>query len=635
MNRKQKKRFLSIVVSSVLLVLATIIDKFILDDKNIWLLLAVYFPAYIIIGYDVLYKAGRNILHGRLFDENFLMTVATIGAMSIGFLPNSHPEFAEAVFVMLFYQVGELFQSIAVGHSRNSIAKLMSIRPSFALMEHNGKLIEVEPETVKIGDIITVRTGDIVSLDGVVVSGEALLDTKAITGETMQKSVKAGDRVVSGCVNSYGLLRVKVTHNYCDSTVAKILELVENSAQHKASSEQFITRFARVYTPFVVILALFVAIVPPLVLSGSFSILFSKWLQRALTFLVVSCPCALVISVPLSFFGGIGCASKNGILIKGADFLEQLSSVDTVVLDKTGTLTKGELSVSLVNAVTGNEEQLLTTAAMAEAFSQHPIAMALKNSCKGITFDGVSDVQEVAGCGIIANIANKKVAVGNEQLMKNMGITIINSTENGTKVHVASDNEYLGFIVVSDTIKENAKSVISKIKTLGVKKTVMLSGDNNKTVESVCREIGIDVCKAQLLPHEKVAIVEELLLSSDKNKKLVYVGDGINDAPVLMRADIGVAMGKLGSAAAIEAADIVLMDDNLEKLCKAIKISKKTKRIVTQNIYFTLFVKTVVLVLSAFGIAPMWLAVFSDVGVAFIAIMNAMRLLKTKGDTSY
>ncbi len=631
MTRKQRKNLYRIIAAAVLLVAATLADIFLLPSGGKWeiLKLAIYLVPYFIIGYDILWRSAVNISHGQVFDENFLMVVATLGALCIGFFPDTEEQYREAVFVMLFYQVGELFQSVAVGKSRKSISSLMDIRPDCAYIERDGELVPVDPETVAVGDIITVRPGEKIPLDGIVTEGTSDLNTVALTGEADPRAVAAGDAVISGCVNMSGVIKVKVTHTFGESTVSKILELVENSSENKSKSEQFITKFARIYTPAVVIAAVLLAVLPPLVIPGSFIANFPTWLIRALTFLVISCPCALVISVPLSFFGGIGGASKKGILVKGSNYLETLSKVKTAVFDKTGTLTKGTFSVTEIHPENITEEQLLHLAAHAEAFSNHPIAVSLRNAYgKPVNMDAVADVSEITGRGVKAKVDGKTVYAGNAALMQETGLTPAACPAPGTVIHVSYDGKYAGYLLISDTPKETSKAAIAALKECGVERIVMLTGDRKETAEAISKELSIDEYHAGLLPADKVDMVEKLLSENRTDGKLAFVGDGINDAPVLMRADVGIAMGALGSDAAIEAADIVLMDDDPAKIAEAMKISRFTLRIVRQNIVFALAVKAAVLLLGALGLAPMWLAVFADVGVAFLAILNAMRTLK-------
>lgn len=629
MSRKQKKVLIRIIVSGVLLVAAKLIDSLVLKERYFLPELLLYLLPYFIIGYDVLWNAARNIIRGQVFDENFLMAIATVGAICIGFFPNTEKNYAEAVFVMLFYQTGELFQSIAVGKSRRSISALMDIRPDVAYIERNGAIEEVEPEQVAVGDIIVVRPGDRVPLDGTVLSGESALDTVALTGESVPREVSVGDAVISGCINISAVLKVKVTKAFGESTVSRILELVENSSAAKSRSENFITRFARYYTPAVVIAAVVLAFLPPLFASSSYISALPSWIIRALSFLIISCPCALVISVPLSFFGGIGGASKKGILVKGSNYLEALAKADTVVFDKTGTLTRGDFTVTEIHSNSLTQEQLLKFAAFAECYSNHPVALALKNAYKGeLDTERVSDVKELAGHGVNATVDSTAVACGNDKLMQSMGLSPSEYNQNGTVVHVAIDGKYSGYIVISDEVKPTSAGAIKAIRQAGVRRTVMLTGDREETAKAVCDSLGIDEYRAELLPAEKVAEVEKLLAEKPNSGNLVFVGDGINDAPVLMRADVGIAMGALGSDAAIEAADIVLMDDDPAKIAPAISIARKTLSIVRQNIVFALGVKAAVLILSIFGHAPMWAAVFADVGVSVIAILNAMRTLK-------
>jgi len=583
--------------------------------------LAAYIVSYAVIGWDVLWRAVRNICHGQVFDENFLMTLATVGAFLTG-------EYREAVAVMLFYQVGELFQSYAVGKSRKSIASLMDIRPDSANVERDGQLVEVDPEEVVVGDVIVVKAGERIPIDGVVLEGESSIDTAALTGESCPRDVVPGDDVVSGCINRTGLLRVRTTKAFGESTVARILEMVENSSAKKAKAENFITRFARWYTPSVVIAAVLLAILPPLAMGGNWQ----EWLHRALIFLVISCPCALVISVPLSFFGGIGGASRQGILVKGANYLEALANAEIVVFDKTGTLTKGVFNVTAIHPDTCSEAQLLEMAALAENYSDHPISRSIREAYgKEIDTSRVQDTKEMSGRGVQATIDGKSVCVGNDKWMEEIGVKWHPCHRIGTTVHVAIDGEYAGHLVISDEVKPDAYAAIEALRAQNVKKTVMLTGDARTVGEKTAEELGIDQVFAQLLPTDKVEHVEALMREKSKNGKLVFVGDGINDAPVLSRADIGIAMGAMGSDAAIEAADIVLMDDKPSKIATAIRISQRTLRIVHQNIVFALVVKGVVLLLGALGISGMWEAVFADVGVSVIAILNAMRALKTNG----
>ncbi len=616
MTRKQKKMLLRIAVSAVLLVAAVLIPY-----EGPWRFL-LFLPAYFVIGWDVLWRAIRNIAHGQVFDENFLMALATVGAFCTGFFGEG--EYPEAVFVMLFYQVGELFQSYAVGKSRKSIASLMDIRPDYANVEREGKLIQVDPEEVAVGDAITVKAGERIPLDGVVLEGQSMVNTSALTGESVPRQVQPGDDVISGCVNQSGLLRVQVTKPFGESTVQKILDLVENSSSKKAKAENFITKFARYYTPIVVFGALALALVPPLFLGD-----WVGWVQKALIFLVVSCPCALVISVPLSFFGGIGGASRQGILVKGGNYLEVLANTEIVVFDKTGTLTQGVFNVTAIHPEESSESSLLEMAALAESYSDHPISRSLKEAYgKEIDASRVGEVEEISGRGVRAQVDGKTVCAGNDKLMEEIGVSWHPCHHVGTTVHVAVEGQYIGHIVISDQVKPDAKEAIAALKAQGVKKTVMLTGDAKAVGESVARDLGLDEAYTQLLPGDKVERVEALLSETSPKGKLAFVGDGINDAPVLSRADIGIAMGALGSDAAIEAADIVLMDDKPSKIAKAMEISKRTLRIVRQNIVFALAVKLLVLALTPFGLSNMWEAVFADVGVMVIAILNASRALQ-------
>ena len=626
LSKKQRKMRNRILIAAVLLILVKLLPL------TGWVRGLCCLAPYFIIGYDVLRKAALGIVNGQVFDENFLMALATVGAYATG-------EFDEAVFVMLFYQTGELFQDYAVGKSRTSIAALMDIRPDTANLETENGLETVDPEDVAVGSVIVVKPGERVPLDGTVLEGSSTLDTAALTGESLPRSIRVGDDIISGCVNLTGLLRVTVTKPCEESTVSKILELVENSSEKKAVSEQFITRFAKYYTPCVVYAALALFLIPTVLLAVLPTLpgflagtVWTDWLHRALTFLVISCPCALVISVPLSFFGGIGGASKCGILVKGGNYLEALAKADTVVFDKTGTLTKGTFAVSAVHPEAGFEaEQVLEYAALAEQYSTHPIAVSLREACKsGMDRSRVSNVEEIAGHGIMAEVDGKRVGVGNSRLMERQSVNWLPCELPGTIVHVTIDGFYAGHIVIADQPKPDAKEAIARLKAMGVKKTVMLTGDTKEVAHTVADALGLDEYHAELLPADKVARVEELL--KQETGKLAFVGDGINDAPVLTRADIGIAMGGLGSDAAIEAADIVLMDDQPTKIAAAIRIARKTVRIVRENIVFALTVKAIVLVMGALGKAPMWLAVFADVGVAFLAILNAMRCLYTEKD---
>ena len=617
MTRKQKKMLVRIFASAVLLIAAVLIPY----EGALRFLL--FLPAYFVIGWDVLWRAAKNIIHGQVFDENFLMALATVGAFCTGFFGKG--EYPEAVFVMLFYQVGELFQSYAVGKSRKSISALMDIRPDYANVERDGGLCRVDPEEVQVGDVIVIKPGEKAPLDGVVLEGRSSLNTSALTGESLPREVEPGDDVISGCINLNGLIRVQVTKVFGESTVAKILDLVENSSSKKAKAENFITKFARYYTPIVVVSAVLLAVAPPLFTGGNWA----EWVERALIFLVVSCPCALVISVPLSFFGGIGGASRDGILVKGGNFLEILSDTEIVVFDKTGTLTKGVFNVTAIHPDRYSEGELLELAALAESYSDHPISRSLKDAYgMEIGAARVSDVEELSGRGVKAQVDGRLVCAGNDKLMEEIGVTWHPCHRVGTTVHVAVNGEYAGHIVISDELKPDAAEAVASLKRAGVRKTVMLTGDAKAVGESVAKELGIDEVHAGLLPGDKVDRVEALLREKSERGKLAFVGDGINDAPVLSRADIGIAMGALGSDAAIEAADIVLMDDKPSKLAEAMKISKRTLRSVRQNIVFALAVKAAVLVLSAFGLSNMWEAVFADVGVSVLAILNASRALK-------
>ena len=613
MSKKQKRMLFRVLASAVLFAVALLLPT------EGWLRLFTFLIPYAVIAWDVLWRAVRNIAHGQVFDENFLMSLATVGALATG-------EYPEAVFVMLFYQVGELFQSYAVDQSRKSITSLMDIRPDYANIEVDGQLRQVDPEDVAVGDTIVIKAGERIPLDGVVLEGTSNVDTAALTGESLPREAQPGDDVISGCVNLSGLLRVRVTKAFEESTVAKILDLVENSSSKKAKAENFITKFARYYTPAVVLAAVALALLPPLFTS----IQWVDSIQRALNFLVVSCPCALVISVPLSFFGGIGGASKNGILVKGGNYLEVLAKTELVVFDKTGTLTRGVFNVTAIHPDHCGEAQLLELAALAECYSDHPISRSLKEAYgKELDASRVSNVEELSGRGVRATVDGRQICAGNDKLMEDIGVSWHPCHRVGTTVHVASDGVYLGHIVISDEVKPDAKEAITALKACGVRRTVMLTGDAKAVGESVAQELGLDEVHTQLLPADKVTRVEALLGEVSPKGALAFVGDGINDAPVLSRADIGIAMGGLGSDAAIEAADIVLMDDKPSKLADAIRIARRTLAIVRQNIVFALAVKFLVLALSAAGVANMWEAVFADVGVSVIAILNAMRALKT------
>ncbi|NBK17271.1 heavy metal translocating P-type ATPase [Anaerotruncus sp. 1XD42-93] len=614
MSRKQKKMLTRILASAVLFALS-----FLLPLSGV-LRLFYFITVYAVVGWDVLWRAARNIAHGQVFDENFLMALATIGAFVLG-------EFPEAVEVMLFYQIGELFQSYAVGKSRQSITALMDIRPDYANIERGGALEQVDPDEVAVGDVIVIKAGEKIPLDGVIIEGSSSLDTAALTGESLPREVAAGDDVISGCINQSGLLRVRVSKEFGESTVSKILDLVENSSSKKARAENFITKFARYYTPVVVIGAVLLALLPPLLLGGSWN----TWIERALIFLVISCPCALVISIPLSFFGGIGGASKAGILVKGSNYLEALSETEIVVFDKTGTLTKGVFQVTAVHPDTLPESRLLELAALAESFSDHPISRSLRQAYgKPIDSSRVSDVEELSGHGVQARVDGLLICAGNGKLMDRTGVQWHDCHLTGTVVHIAVDGCYGGHIVISDTVKPDAAGAIAALKQMGIRQTVMLTGDARAVAEQTAGQLGLDSFHAGLLPADKVARVEELLEQKSAKGKLAFVGDGINDAPVLSRADIGIAMGGLGSDAAIEAADIVLMDDQPSKIASAMRISKKTLRIVKQNIVFSLGVKGLILLLGAVGLASMQAAIFADVGVMILAVLNASRALKTE-----
>ena len=611
-----KKRGIKIIISLILFLISMII-KF----QNEWVNNIIYIIAYIIVGFDIVKKALRNITRGKVFDENFLMTVATIGAFGIG-------EFPEAVAVMLFYQIGELFQSYAVDKSRKSISNLMNIRPDFANVERDGKTEKVDPDEVKIGEIIVVKPGEKVPLDGCVIEGKTSLDTKALTGETLPREVEKGDEILSGCINLNSVIKIKVTKEYGESTVSKILDLVENASSKKSKSENFITKFAQYYTPIVVIAAVLLAIVPPLIIKNA---TFSEWIYRALSFLVVSCPCALVISIPLSFFGGIGAASKMGILIKGSNYLEAIASTEIIVFDKTGTLTEGVFEVQKVEAIGISKEELIKMAAYAEYYSNHPISLSVKEAYKEkIDEKQIVETQELSGFGIVAKINKQDVLVGNEKLMNDNNIEFTRCNDIGTILYVAIDNKYCGYILIADKIKKDSQNAIKNLKKNNIKETVMLTGDRKSVGENVAQKLGLNKVYTGLLPAGKVEKVEELLKKKSEKGKLVFVGDGINDAPVLALADIGIAMGGLGSDAAIEAADVVLMTDEPSKIVDAIHLSKKTMKIVKENIIFAIVIKVLVLILSAFGLSTMWEAVFADVGVSIIAIINALRILKVK-----
>lgn len=621
MSKKQKKVLIRIIIAAILVVAVSFIPVTGYAELGLFLI------PYLVIGYDILRKAGLGIINGKVFDENFLMAIATIGAMALG-------EYREGTAVMLFYQIGELFQSYAVGKSRKNITALMDIRPDYANLEENGEITEVDPEDVEIGAIIVVGPGEKVPIDGIVVSGESSLNTSALTGESLPRTVREGDEVISGCINMSGVLRIRTVKEFGESTVSKILDLVENSGMKKSKSENFITKFARYYTPAVCIGALMLAVLPPVVnIIMSNPANWSVWLVRALTTLVISCPCALVISIPLSFFGGIGGASAQGILVKGSNYLEALSETKYVVCDKTGTLTKGVFEVTYVNPCGGiSENELLRIAAHAESYSGHPISKSLKKAYgKEVDKNIVSDVEEISGHGIEAVVDGKKVDAGNVKLMNLCGVKPLVPEKTGTEVHVAIDGIYAGYILISDVIKPEAKKAVADLKAAGVKQVIMLTGDSKKVADAVAAEIGVDVVKSELLPGDKVDEVEKIINNKSKGEKLAFVGDGINDAPVLSRADIGIAMGALGSDAAIEAADIVLMDDDPAKIATAMRISRRTLRIVHQNIVFALAVKIICLILGAFGLLNMWWAIFADVGVMVLAVLNATRALLKVG----
>lgn len=610
------KRLWRIIIGAAVLATAVLLNL-----NNEWLQIALFIISYIIVGGDVVKRAVKNIFKGQVFDENFLMSIATIGAFFIG-------EYPEGVAVMLFYQVGELFQSYAVGKSRKSIASLMDIRPDYANVKKSDELVKVDPDEVQIGDIIVIKAGEKIPLDGKVIEGSSMIDTSALTGESVPREVEVGSDILSGCININGVITAEVTKEFGESTVSKILDLVENASSKKSNSEQFITKFARYYTPVVVIIAVFLAIIPPLVIDGA---TFSDWIYRALAFLVVSCPCALVISIPLSFFGGIGGASKKGILVKGSNYLEALAETEIVVFDKTGTLTKGVFNVQEIHPEGVSKEELLELTAYVESYSNHPISLSLKRAySKEIDNGRISDVEEISGHGVIATVDGKKVMAGNIKLMKMMDIPYFKGELIGTVVHVAVNNKYIGYIVIADEVKEDSAQAIKELKAANIKQTVMLTGDNKSVGSKVAKELGLDKVYAELLPADKVEKLEELFSQKSKKGKLAFVGDGINDAPVLARADIGIAMGGLGSDAAIEAADIVIMTDEPSKIATAMKISKKTLKIAHQNIVFAIGIKIIVLILSAFGITTMWAAIFADVGVTIIAVLNAFRALNVK-----
>ena len=622
-----KSQIIKIAIAVALLVAAVIIEK--LCDLPTWQLLLVYLIPYLFIGFNTLKEAAEGLAHGEAFNEHFLMSIATIGALCIGFLPNAETQFPEAVFVMLFFQVGELFESYAEGKSRESIAHLMDIRPDVANVERDGKVESISPEQVEVAETIIIKPGEKVPLDGIVIEGTTSLNTVALTGESVPREIVEGDEVISGCINLSGVIKVRTTKSFGESTVSKIINLVENATESKSKSETFISRFARVYTPIVVFTAIAFALLPPL-FSGNFAGVFPIWLYRALMFLVVSCPCALVISVPLTFFGGIGGASRKGILVKGSNYMDVLAKVGTVVFDKTGTLTHGRFEVTAVHPDTCDEHQLLHLAAHVEHFSTHPIGAALRDAFPDEANDGcrISEVEEIAGHGIRAKVDDKIVCVGNTKMMDSIGAMWHDCHHVGTIIHVAIDGEYAGHIVINDKIKEDSAEAIVALKSLGISRTVMLTGDRKEVGEDVAQKLGLSEYHAELLPADKVQYVEQLLHEKQEGRFLAFVGDGINDAPVLARADVGIAMGGLGSDAAIEAADVVLMDDQPSKIALAIRIARRTLSIAKQNVWFAIGVKVAVLVLAAFGIATMWMAVFADVGVTVLAVFNSMRALK-------
>lgn len=630
MTKKQKQMVVRIVAAFIMLIAIMVGEHTGLSERiqpHVLLALICLVP-YLVIGYDILFKAARNIRNGQIFDENFLMMVATFGAFGVG-------EYSEAVAVMLFYQVGELFQGYAVGKSRQSISDMMDICPEYANIEEDGVLTQVDPDDVEIGTIIVIKPGERVPLDGVVIEGDSMVDTAALTGESVPRRATVGDGIISGCVNGSGTLKVRTTKEFDDSTVARILELVENASSKKAQVENFITRFAKYYTPVVTVGAVVLAIIPPIVLSvtgaGSLGTLFGTWIYRACTFLVISCPCALVISVPLGFFGGIGAASKKGVLVKGSNYLEAVAELDTIVFDKTGTLTKGEFKVNEVTPVQMESQKLLELAALAEGYSTHPIATSIREAYgKPLAMERVERTEEISGHGIHTFIDGREVYVGNAKLMNSLNLAFTESKSAGTVVYVACEGSFAGTVVISDTVKEGAREALAAMKHVGVKKTVMLTGDRKEAAEAVAAELGIDEVHYELLPADKVSQVENLLAALPGKGKLAFVGDGINDAPVLTRADVGIAMGSMGSDAAIEAADVVLMDDDVRKIASIVSIARKTLRIVKQNIVFALAVKALVLILGATGYANMWAAVFADVGVSVLAILNSMRTLRAE-----
>ena len=625
-----KRKITLISVTTVLLVCAVCIEKF--CQLPVWQLLIIYLVPYLLIGFGTLKEAAEGIIDGDLFNEDFLMSIATVGALCIGFLPGAETEFPEAVFVMLFFQIGELFEEYAEGKSRDSISHLLAIRPDVANVERDGRVSEVSPEDVATGEIIVVKPGERVPIDGKVIEGETSLDTAALTGESLPRDISVGDSIMSGCINLSGVVRVKTTKAFGESTVSKIIDLVESADKNKSRSESFITKFARVYTPVVVIAALILAFVPPIFVGAGFLDSFPTWLHRALIFLVVSCPCALVISVPLSFFGGLGAASKRGVLIKGSNYVDALANLGVVVFDKTGTLTYGKFEVEAVHPTDFDERELLHLAAHVEHFSTHPIGAALRSAFPEEAADGceVTNVEEIAGRGIRAEVAGRIVCVGNSKMMDDLGVEWHDCHLAGTIVHVAVDGKYAGHIVISDVVKKDSAEAVRELKRLGVERTVMLTGDREAVGKEVAEKLGLDEYHAGLLPADKVAQVERLILEKPAGKVLAFVGDGINDAPVLKRADVGIAMGGLGSDAAIEAADVVLMDDKPSKIAEAVRISRRTIGIARQNVWFAIGVKVSILALAAVGLGTMWMAVFADVGVTVLAVFNAMRALRVR-----